>query len=109
MVQPEGFHVGGPDMVCKLRKALPGLRQASRAWYYELHQALIDIGFRRSEYDHSIYVREDAESRQLLSVYVDDEIIAANNLKALEWTKKKLGERFPFKDQGDVKWILRHE
>ena len=31
--QPEGFVVGGPDVVCKLHKALYGLKQAPRAWY----------------------------------------------------------------------------
>jgi uncharacterized pyridoxal phosphate-containing UPF0001 family protein len=29
--QPEGFHVGGPNTVCRLHKALYGLKQAPRA------------------------------------------------------------------------------
>lgn len=45
MKQPIGFEQGGPHLVCKLNKAIYGLKQASRAWFLTIHSALISLGF----------------------------------------------------------------
>lgn len=104
--QPEGFHQGDKSKVCLLKKAIPGLRQASRAWYRELHSALTTIGFKRLESDTSIYTIHRNGAQQVLSVYVDDEIMAGSDSAGLEWTKQQLGKYFKFKDHGPVKFIL---
>ena len=47
MAQPQGFtDTDHPNHVCRLRKAIYGLKQSPRAWYNELKQFLLTFGFR---------------------------------------------------------------
>lgn len=57
MEQPEGFvEKGQENKVCKLRKAIYGLKQASRTWNEKLHKTLLQIGFTRTHSDAGVYV-----------------------------------------------------
>ena len=55
MQQPPGFedHTR-PNYVCKLDKALCGLKQAPRVWYSCLSNKLIALGFQASKADTSL-------------------------------------------------------
>lgn len=53
---PQGFAKNGETKVCKMRKSLYGLRQASRNWYQKFTSVLIKIGFRQSKADHSLLI-----------------------------------------------------
>lgn len=65
-----------PSYVCKLRKAIYGLKQALRAWYHELRTFLIQFGFKNSHADTSLFILNVAGHLIYLVVYVDDLIIA---------------------------------
>ena len=46
--QPEGFQLSeNADYVCKLKKALYGIKQALRAWYSRMDKYLQQAGFRK--------------------------------------------------------------
>ena len=49
MQQPPGYQQGSAGMVCRLRKALYGLRQAPRAWYAKLKSEFEAAGFPATE------------------------------------------------------------
>lgn len=54
MSLPPGFSNRWGNKICRLKKSLYGLKQASRQWNIKLTQALTDSGFTQSHYDYSI-------------------------------------------------------
>ena len=57
MEQPQGFIIAGKEnKVCRLKKAIYGLKQASRAWNKQFHGVLTGLGFKRMSSDAGIYV-----------------------------------------------------
>ena len=56
MKQPEGFSSReGEHSVCKLKKSIYGLKQASRQWYYKIHGVITSFGFIENSMDQCIY------------------------------------------------------
>jgi hypothetical protein len=58
MDQPQGFRKtakDGGELVCKLKKALYGIREAPHAWNSLLSEWLSNIGFKQSKVDPAIY------------------------------------------------------
>ena len=73
MEQPEGFIGKGQEqMVCRLKKAIYGLKQASHTWNEKLHETLLQQGFKCTYSDASIYVYSHCQAEVILIVYVDD-------------------------------------
>lgn len=78
MVLPDGLS-HPPNMVCKLRKSLYGLKQASRQWFAKLTCELLSQGFTQSKLDYSLFTHKTADSITIFAVYVDDIIVTGNN------------------------------
>ncbi|RVW95033.1 Retrovirus-related Pol polyprotein from transposon TNT 1-94 [Vitis vinifera] len=56
MKQPEGFSSSsGEHLVCKLKKSIYGLKQASRQWYLKFHNVISSFGFMENIMDQCIY------------------------------------------------------
>ena len=59
--------------VFRLHKALYGLKQGARSWYESLKTALEQIGFKRTETDHGVFVKRWANGWiVVVGVHVDD-------------------------------------
>ncbi|CAI7855045.1 unnamed protein product [Closterium sp. NIES-54] len=59
MLQPEGLDDGN-GRVCRLKKAISGLKQAPRAWYHKMEETLLAGGFKKSECDHRLFLLQGA-------------------------------------------------
>ena len=110
MSQPMGFEVKGQELkVCKLKHSIYGLKQLSRQWYFRFHDSIISHGFEMIKEDHCVYLKRSKKSVLILSLYVDDILIAGNDMDSIVATKKWLFSTFEMKDVGEAHFMLRIE
>ncbi|GAB2272659.1 hypothetical protein Dimus_038986 [Dionaea muscipula] len=107
MEQPPGFlHPQHPQHVCRLQKAIYGLRQAPRAWYNELRHFLLSTGFRNSHCDTSLFIFQSSSTLIYLLVYVDDILITGSSTASITSFIQALASRFSLKDLGQLSYFL---
>jgi len=109
MEQPQGFIVTGQETkVCRLKKAIYGLKQASRAWNLQFHGVLTTLGFKRTHADAGIYVCHQHGGVGLLIVvlYVDDITIMGSSLEDVRQLKQNLSSRYEMTDLGEIQSYL---
>lgn len=95
--QPENFN-DGSGRVCKLKKAIYGLKQSGREWNKKLDEKLKSFGMKRSRVDPCIYFNDDRSV--VLAVYVDDMLIFWNDEAKRNKLKEKLSQCFQVNDLG---------
>lgn len=109
MEQPEGFVIKGKkNQVARLRRAIYGLKQASRRWYELFNSTLEQHSFHRIHSDGGIYVcpRTNTQDIIILILYVDNLLLMGPNMNEISQVKKQLGERFQMKDLGPAELYL---
>ncbi|RVW39413.1 Retrovirus-related Pol polyprotein from transposon RE1 [Vitis vinifera] len=107
MAQPPRFvDRDNPTHVCKLKKAIYGLKQAPQAWYLELCQFFIESGFTNSHAYTSLFILHSGDVTIYLLVYVDDIIITGTNTNIIQRYIDLLAQRFSIKDLGVLSYFL---
>jgi hypothetical protein len=102
MVQPKYFVSGdAKKMIYKLKKFIYGLKEAFRQWYHKFHQVVLSFDFEMNVVDECIYHKFNGSKYIFLVLYVDDILLASNDIGLLHKTKK-----FEIKDIGDTSFIL---
>jgi hypothetical protein len=107
--QPQGFEVEDKKThVCKLKKALYGLKKALRAWYGRIYSFLTSLGFTKSKADSNLYFKVMNDEPVILLLYVDDLYLTGEE-KLITECKKKLVAKFEMKDLGPMHYFLGFE
>jgi hypothetical protein len=107
MAQPKGFVVKGKEnMGCRLKKSIYGLKQASRQWYLKFDNTIRKFGFKENVEDNCIYAKLKNGKYIFLVLYVDDILLASNDVSLLQETKKFLSSHFDMKDLGEASFVL---
>ena len=65
--------------VCKLNKALYALKQSHRAWFRRLSKFMKKIGYKQSDADHTLFIKQKLSKITALIVYVDDMVVIGND------------------------------
>jgi Reverse transcriptase (RNA-dependent DNA polymerase) len=94
------------NLVCRLKKAIYGLRQSSRSWYGKLSHFLLSYGFKISGADSSLFVKHSCNGLTVVLVYVDDIIITGDNQFEIDCIKGNFKQKFEIKDLGRLKYFL---
>ena len=101
--QPEGFLVKGKEgYVLRLKKAMYGLKEALRAWYFKLHSCLISLGFIKSNYEESLYLKQSDANTLIFGVYVDDLIVTVSSFAVIETFKSEMTREFDMSNLGSL-------
>ena len=96
-----------PDQVMCLQKCIYGLKQASRRWFEQLKKILTAAGYRPTNADPCLYSKQTVTEYTLISVVVDDLLIASNsdaNADAVITALRKAGLKT--KDLGFPKYTI---
>jgi hypothetical protein len=106
MIQPTGFTSNDASRVCKLKKAIYGLKQAGRQWWKTLRSFLLGLGFRISKVDACLYLFTKGKDKLWIPVHVDDQGLASNSRRLLDWVKDALQKKFKIRDLGPATTFL---
>lgn len=105
MKQPPMYESG--ENVCRLKKSLYGLKQASRLWNKKLDTTLKEMGLLQTKLDPCIYYKiVDNNNITFIAIYVDDLMIFTNNQEVKSYIKGELHKRFKMKDLGDLCYCI---
>jgi transposase InsO family protein len=93
MRQPQGYE-DGTSKVCQLKRSLYGLKQAPRCWNKRFGDFLQRHGFKASDADPCLYIRERGGRKLILVIYVDDGLLAATDQREMEIFIEELKSEF---------------
>jgi len=94
---------GKEHMVCKLKKSIYGLKQDSRQWYLKFNDIIMCFEYKENIVDQCIYMKVNGSKFIILILYVDDILLATNDLGLLSETKKFLSK---MKYMGETYYVI---
>lgn len=92
--------------VCKLENALYGLKISPKKWNLRFNEVIKKLGLENDLHEPCVYTWRKQGQMVILVIYVDDIIMASNNLEKLKEIKDHLNREFEMKDLGEPKSFL---
>ena len=104
---PPGFNTAQTEgKVLRLHRSLYGLKQSPRAWFDRFRRAVLQMGYKQSNADHTLFYKRNMNRLAILIVYVDDIIITGDDAKEIKQLKLQLAQEFEVKDLGQLRYFL---
>ena len=106
---PEGVDVDKryrEKKVCKLVKALYGLKVSPKRWYLKFRESMVKMGFTVFDGQSCMFYWRRKGTFTIVMLYVDDILITGNNRDKIIETKNKLCEVYKMKVLGSPKKFL---
>jgi hypothetical protein len=100
----EDYAEDGTQLVCLLLRALYGLKQSPLLWHEELTAFLRSISLELIQSDPCLFI--DRTSGSFILIYVDDLLMFAKTVTAINKLAAILSKKFPLKELRDVLWFL---
>ncbi|MBT1630199.1 hypothetical protein KK466_29070, partial [Klebsiella pneumoniae] len=85
---------GEDHKVCKLKRSIYGLKQASRSWNIRFNEAVKSFGFIQNMDEPCVYKKVSGSAVTFLVLYVDDIIIIGNDVGMISSIKLRLSSNF---------------
>ncbi|KAL0342955.1 UNVERIFIED_CONTAM: hypothetical protein Sangu_1182900 [Sesamum angustifolium] len=116
---PQGKEAIGSKWIFKVKlkqdgsidryKACLVVKSITLEWNIELTSKIESYGFKQSPYDHCLFTLRSSSIFLALIVYVDDVLLTANSVAALDEVKHYLDDLFTIKDFSHAEYFLRLE
>lgn len=95
MIQPQGFvSEEHPDLVCRLKRSLYGLKQSPRCWNSKFVNFLRSFNFEPIQSDNCVFIGNDDQEKVYLGLYVDDGLLLSKSQKAIDKVLENLQSKF---------------
>ena len=67
------------------------------------------LGYKQSDADHTLFIKQKMGKVIALIVYVDDMVVTENDSSEITTLQRQLATEFELKDLGNLKYFLRIE
>ena len=92
--------------VCKLEKALYGLKVSPKCWNEKFTETVRELGLKPDDNEPCMFTWREGNKFLILVLYVDDILLASNDREKLNDIKLNLKRRFDMTDVGEPKSFL---
>ena len=72
----------------------------------KFNDTIVSFGFKENTVDRCIYLKVSGNKVIFLMLYVDDILLATNDLRLLHKTEKFLSSNFEMKDMGEANYVI---